>query len=855
MGIYKRIYLLYILFFLLFPASVPAQVVFKDLPQFQLKTQDSTFFNLTKTRKIVSLNGVWQIYQRDNKNSKLQINVPAEFTGDGDIVFEKTFSLTENDLINNRLILFFFGLNYSADISINNIIIYRHTGGDFPFSLELPRDILNIKNVISVKLNYKLDSENTIPVKQRFMFPKSFGGILRDVFIYFMPNISISDFHADYKYNSGTKKASIKLISQIDNKVFRNSLDTLTASYDLILKTSFIKPDGTIESSSEEKFNLPINSQKNILDEIQINSPVTWSPLNPESYLVMQELYKKDSLIDISKKSVGIYSLTVNNKSLLNGKEFYFNGVTYLPSFDDRGGLSSYDQMEKDITIIKNLGFNSVRFSKSTLHPYYLRLCEKYGLFAFIEIPINSIPGGLSSDPNFAARCENYLSGFLKAYKNYSAVAAIGVGSSYLPDLDKNISLIEKLAAELKSNSSKLTYSSFINYNITPIQNIDLYGIEFFNSSIENEFEKLNELQEKIGKAKVFISEATYTVNSGKSDGYVNKYSYEAQAKFFDDLINASQKDSISYFINSMFDYRGDYASIISGYNENNIYHIGIAGEDRSTDRLGYNVIASKFHNTEKVTIPIGSKKDDAPMSFIIYGILLALIVGILVNSGRKFREDASRALLRPYNFYADVRDQRIISGFHSIILAAVISAIMGLIAANLLYFFRTSVEFEKILLSFGNFGIMKAASYLAWHPLASILWLSVFFFIFLFIITVAIKIASFFVRNIVYYSSIYFSVSWSFLPFVLLIPVGIILYRVLNIEVVNFYIYLLLILFMLWVFYRLMKGIYVIFDVNPGSVYFYSIIIVLLFVAAFAIFFEIKNSFVDYFLLTLKQF
>src|SRR5690606_11355602 len=179
----------------------------------------------------------------------------------------------------------------------------------------------------------------------------------------------------------------------------------------------------------------------------------------------------------------------------------------------------------------------------------------------------------------------------------------------------------------------------------------------------------------------------------------------------------------------------------------------------------------------EKVTIPIGSKKDDAPMSFIIYGILLALIVGILVNSGRKFREDATRALLRPYNFYADVRDQRIISGFHSILLAAVISAIMGLIAANLLCFFRTSAEFEKILLSFGIPGIMNTASYLAWHPLASLLWLSVFFFAFLFVITILIKIASFFVRNIVYYSSIYFSVSWSFLPFVLLIPVGIILY------------------------------------------------------------------------------
>ena len=70
------------------------------------------------------------------------------------------------------------------------------------------------------------------------------------------------------------------------------------------------------------------------------------------------------------------------------------------------------------------------------------------------------------------------------------------------------------------------------------------------------------------------------------------------------------------------------------------------------------------LHNSENVTIPIGSKKADAPMIFIVFGIVLAILMGILVNSGRKFREDASRALLRPYNFYADIRDQRIISGY-----------------------------------------------------------------------------------------------------------------------------------------------------------------------------------------------
>ena len=296
--------------------------------------------------------------------------------------------------------------------------------------------------------------------------------------------------------------------------------------------------------------------------------------------------------------------------------------------------------------------------------------------------------------------------------------------------------------------------------------------------------------------------------------------------------------DIPAYFINAMFDYRGDYLSLTSGYNQETLYNIGILGEDRRTDRLAYKVIYNRLHNLEKVTIPIGIKKDDAPMILNIFGIVLALVIGIMVNSGRKFREDATRALLRPYNFYADVRDQRIISGYHSVILALIISAVSGLLITNLLFYFKDSIIVERFLLAFGSQSLLERFGYLAWNPVSSLLWLSLASGIFLLLLTVIVKVASFFVKNRVYLSSVFFTISWSFLPLVLLIPVGIVLYRLLSAEVANLYIYAGLFLFTLWIFYRLVKGIYVIFDVNPGSVYFYSILSVLLIAGIILIYF-----------------
>jgi len=122
-------------------------------------------------------------------------------------------------------------------------------------------------------------------------------------------------------------------------------------------------------------------------------------------------------------------------------------------------------------------------------------------------------------------------------------------------------------------------------------------------------------------------------------------------------------------------------------------------------------------------------------------------------------------------------------------------------------------------------------------------------------VLVFVIKIASLFIKNRVYLSSIYFAVVWAFLPIVLLIPAGIILYRLLEANVANLYVYIAIIIFALWVFYRLMKGIYVIFDVASGSVYLYSIVIVVFILAAAVLYYEFKNSLVDYLLLTFKQY
>ena len=403
----------------------------------------------------------------------------------------------------------------------------------------------------------------------------------------------------------------------------KGRIDSVNTASDFTLRFSVVSPSGQGAIASEAvSVNISKNKEKLVSHTFDVSSPALWSTGSPNSYIMRVELYKGDVLIDVANNSISFFALTAKKDGfLLNGAPFALKGVTYYPSNQQFGTMLAYDKMEEDLRLIKELGFNAVRFPKSLPHPYYLDLCEKMGLLAYVELPFHSIPGKILTSPNFMARSRNFVNQFIKSYHNFSAIAAIGLGSSYIGNYPEHEGFIAEMNKMIKSELHKTTYASFANEEVNEIEGLDLYGIELFNNDIDDD-EAFVKLQAKLGSGKVFLSEATYVANLGASNGYTNEHSYEAQAKYYNDLIDYAEENNLNgYFINTMYDYRGTFASILTGYDPDKVYRIGILGEDHQTDRLAYKVIYSKLHNTEKVTIPIGSKKDEAPMIFILFGL------------------------------------------------------------------------------------------------------------------------------------------------------------------------------------------------------------------------------------------
>jgi len=838
---------------LILPVLCFADIKITSLSSNKNKNFDSILFGASETRNVFLLNDSWKAYHESDPTKKVSISVPAAFEGVDVLVFERNFALTEQQIKNNLIKVGLLGLNNAAEILVNGSNIFIHNGGVTPFEVSLPKDILRSDrdNKLSIRINRKLDSETTIPVKQRFLFPEFAGGVIRDIYLKIVPQLSISKI--DYNFSLSTLSSSkINFNVKIENTEEKVRINQQTQ---FIVRVSLRAPSGL---QFQNDYVNTIGSEDNYDARFQFEllNPVFWSPESPNVYQCEVSIVKDGIIVDKQIQLISIYQLKKTSTSLmLNGNQIALNATTYFLNETIQRDKNIYEKLREELSFIKQTGFNSVRFAKSYPHPYALKVCQELGLFAIIEMPINSIPEHFLEQNEYKLKLAGLTKEFLSGYLDYSSAIIMGVGSGFLPNSEITESYISRVAAEIKKKNI-LNFVSFVGIQKNKIENVDLYGLEIFSVNKDKLQEALTEQISMLGNSSVFISELTYPNFKGNSSGYLVKNSREAQAKYFEEIINLTRVNKLSGFvINSLFGYKGAFPSIIMGFESNNKYGLNVINHGGNTNFISYKIIQSKLISGSKVTIPIGTRKEDKTIVFIVIALILSIIMAVLINTKKKFREDATRALLRPYNFFADIRDHRILSGIHSSILMLILAASAALLITIILHYLRNDILLEKLVLAFASTRMMYAISYLAWNPQICFAVIFIFAVIKIVVLSLIIKFASLFIKTKVPLSNIYFMVIWALLPLSLFLPVELVLYKILMYETFNLVITVMLVLFFLWLFFRLLKGVYVIFDVRPSLVFIYSFIFLFVLLGGILLKYQLTHSIVYYLSNSLKQY
>lgn len=813
---------------------------------------DSLYSQYSQTRKIVHLSTNWHVYSEGNAQNKARVTIPSSFSGTDELYFETELEFSNLELTESKIYLNCQGIGYAAEFILNDNVITKISGSEIPLKVLLPEELLysNAPNKLIIKVSDGLDAKSSIPLKPKFLFGKNTAGIFRDLYLELIPVNGLNDISIDYNLSSKLDKASIEL--------------NLTSSEISLHSDEISQTQIEIELFNSSEKNTPVfkqswsltDSTKDLINFV-LESPALWSPEKPDYYIARVKLLSNQFLIDEVTQKFSIYAFEKGNKSLtLNNIPFRMKGVTLVLENINNGNLISYKEISSKLSKLKEFGINTVRFSKTVPHPYALDLCLELGIYALVELPINSVPEQISTSDDFSSLAKEYSSVFSRYIKNFDAVLAVGVGSSYLSNSQDHISLIEELCSTVQNISEKKTYAGFIGVPQNAITGLSFYGIELYSDLKDEIKNDLDNAISNLDSKSIFFSEVTYPAFMGSTNGHSNPNSFEAQAKFIGSVIDYSRAHKLAgSFINTFYDFSGDRASLYTGYNENNIYKIGVLDQNGIADRITSKMINAKYNNGDKVIIPLGSFKEETPFFFILLSLLLSILLAVLINSKRKFREDATRALLKPYNFYADIRDNRILTGFHSISLMLILAACHALLIANLLYFFRSNIFIEKLIISFGSSKLLNLIAQLSWNPGSTFLKLFLLFILLFGVVTVVLKFTSLFIKNRVTIFSIFIIVIWSFIPVVLLLPVELILHKVLTANLINPWLYGFLVLFALWLFQRLLKGVYVIFDVSSLKVYLYGFLSLIVIVGGFLLYQQYANSSIYYIINAYKQY
>jgi len=283
--------------------------------------------------------------------------------------------------LSEDIILHFEGAKSAMYVYVNGKYVGYSQGSKTPADFNISSFISEGKNLIALQMFRWSDASY---LESQDMLRMS--GIERDVYLYTRPKVYISDYFADANlddtYSKGIFKGTVSITNTTSEKVFRNVSLELLDEAESVYKTTHlleIPKDSTVDIQADE-----------IIEKIK-----SWSAEIPNLYdlkIILEDENNSANNEYINRKT-GFRRVEIKNSQVLfNGKAIYIKGVDRHETDPFTGHVVSRASMEKDIKLMKQNNINAVRSAHYPNDPYWLDLCDKYGLYVVDEANIESHP-------------------------------------------------------------------------------------------------------------------------------------------------------------------------------------------------------------------------------------------------------------------------------------------------------------------------------------------------------------------------------------------------------------------------------------------------------------------------------
>lgn len=814
-------------------------------PDSLLFGEDAGWFLVSPTRLKIDLSGEWTY--RVAGGAEGTVKIPAAYDFAGEVTFERRFEISPNDLERYRFHVVSLGANYTSNIWINGEFIANHVGGYTSFTAPIPDNVLQPggENIIRVVTDNHLDPIKTIPLRHRVWGWKNYGGLYRHIYILATPKIFITNIAVNTVLNSDLSVARVSVQAAVEGagvadtavrryQAYAEVYDRATGMQVAVTQRVLLKREG-------ETWRVP-----NL--ECSVALPRLWSPNHPDLYSVRVFVVDPVSklVIDEMRNHFGIRKLDVSGGNVvLNGEKITLLGVNWYEDHEEYGSALTYSQMERDIIMIKNLGANAVRFGYHPPHPFMLDLCDRYGLLALEEIPAKDVPAEVLAHDQFIELAAVRLREMIQRDRNHPSVLAWGVGDDLETSRPESRRYIETLVATARALDSRAVfYGTGLLEGDRCSDLVDFTALAVHRRDAKDARKMLESLKSSDPPRLLIIGKLGVEVQPGNDNGYSDPLSVQAQARFYLQQIDAARKAGTDgLFVWSFNDWKGDRPALTVNSGDPWLHALGLVSRSREK-RLAYGAVRAAFQDGKFSALPPGRTASSSPIVYVLTGLVLLVGTAYLYNANRRFRHSLNRSVLNSYNFFSDIRDQRIVTIWHSTLLGLLASASVALVLSSILYRFRANRTLDNAL------SYLLVSDTLKESVVRLILQPQMFIAVCTGVLFAALLITSFcaWMFKLVFKARIfpfhaYAVTMWATPPWLLLIPVGMVIYRLMEDSMYVAPTIALMVVLAVWVFFRFLKGLSIVMDVFPAKVYAVGILSVVGVVAGLFLYYDTTQS------------
>ena len=320
----------------------------------------------------ISLNGTWDYAIRDSNEFPHEwddvITVPFSpetirsgvnrFVKPTDYLFYKRVVCFPSKFIKDILIIHFGAVDQICDVYFNDKLVAHHEGGYLPFSIYIDKKDIKTNNSIVLRVKDYSDTSYYSRGKQRL----ERGGI------WYSPQSGIympvwcESVNYDYI-------ESIKLTPDIDNSIIN-----------IFIKSEAKEATLTIE---DKEYNVKCN----VNTEIRLDNPHLWYPDDPYLYDIKIKTRHDTITSYFAMRKFSTTTLNGHKVLAINNKPIFMKGVLDQGYYSDTLLTPpSIKEYEKDLKLIKELGFNTVRKHIKIESLIWYHLCDKLGLIVWQDM-------------------------------------------------------------------------------------------------------------------------------------------------------------------------------------------------------------------------------------------------------------------------------------------------------------------------------------------------------------------------------------------------------------------------------------------------------------------------------------